>query len=115
MFGETLNSLAKTEQKELYKERRKMSGQMEGGSSSDSCWKVLAAHQRGSIQMVRDQGIGMILPQTATLSPPVLCPALVFLPYQLLLHSRSRLGSAWVPHFHILAWKLCKGSKLGKL
>lgn len=47
-----------------------MSGQMEGGSSSDSCWKVLAAHQRGSIQMVRDQGIGMIVPQTDRHSLP---------------------------------------------
>lgn len=54
MFGEALNSLAEMEQEKLYKERRKMSRQMEGGSSTGGCWKVLAAHQRGSIQMVRD-------------------------------------------------------------
>lgn len=37
-----------------------MSGQMGGGGSADSCWKVLAAQQRGNIEMVRHQDIGVI-------------------------------------------------------
>lgn len=36
IFGETQNSLAEMEQKELHKKGREMSGQVGGGSAPDS-------------------------------------------------------------------------------
>lgn len=59
----------------------------------------------------------MILAQTDCHSLPssaLSCLGLS-LPSQLLLHSRSPLDSAWVPHFHSMTWKLSKGTKLRKL
>lgn len=56
MYGETLNSLAETEQRELHKVGIDMRGQMGGGGGPDSLWKAPAASQGGS----RNQGIVVI-------------------------------------------------------
>lgn len=117
-MGETLNSLAEMEPKELSKEGREMRGPMGGGGGPDSLWKVQAASQRRSIEMVRNQGI-VVVPVGSTngtysFSPSTLCclglPALEA--SSLLKESIQRFNLGSSSSYHSLD---TEGSKLGTL